>query len=72
MWHAVVPYWKPEVLAANDAVFTAPSPAAVSLLRDRYRVRWLFVDETVGKADGLSNVAQLRYRSGDCAVYQII
>ena len=68
----LVPYWKPDVLADNDVVFTAPSAGAVSKLRDRYGVRWLFVDETQGDPSPmLKNYATFRYRHGRSAVYEI-
>ncbi|GAA2329199.1 hypothetical protein [Dactylosporangium salmoneum] len=71
-WVGAVPYWKPEVLAANDAVFAAPSVENVAALRDRYRVRWLFVDETQSTVSPeLSTFARFRYRSGVCAVYEL-
>jgi hypothetical protein len=69
---AFVPFWDRARLAANDAAFAAPSTRTVGRLRDAYGVRWLFVDETVGtRADALGRFARFRYRSGDCAVYQI-
>jgi hypothetical protein len=91
IWMGLVPYWKPEVLAANDAVFTSPSVENADFLRDRYGVRWLFVDETQGAPSRqergqitppqapafrppsarLVDVADLRFRSGYCAIYQI-
>ncbi|MER7006894.1 hypothetical protein ABT297_28190 [Dactylosporangium sp. NPDC000555] len=71
-WVGAVPYWRPEVLAANDAVFADPSEANVRLLRDRYRVRWLFVDETQSTVSPhLATFAQFRYRSGVCVVYEL-
>jgi uncharacterized membrane protein YgcG len=47
-WVGWVPFWRPDVLAANDEVFTRPTAAAVARLRDRYGVRWLFVDALSG------------------------
>ncbi|MGI5245976.1 hypothetical protein [Dactylosporangium sp. CA-139066] len=71
-WVGAVPYWRPEVLAANDAVFADPSEANVRVLRDRYRVRWLFVDETQSTVSPhLATFARFRYRSGVCAVYEL-
>jgi hypothetical protein len=68
----VVPYWRPDVLADNDRVFTAPSAAAANRLRDRYGVRWLFVDRRFDPpAPGLDKVAKLRFESGDTAVYEL-
>jgi hypothetical protein len=71
-WVGAVPYWRPEVLAANDAVFSAPSVENVNTLRDRYRVRWLFVDETQSSVSPhLATFASFRYRSGVCVVYEL-
>jgi hypothetical protein len=70
LWVGYVPYWKPEVLAANDAVFATPTSGTVSALRDTYHVKWIFVDETVSRpAFGL--LATLRFHSGYCAVYEL-
>ncbi|MEU8385804.1 hypothetical protein [Streptosporangium sp. NPDC048865] len=42
------------------------------LLRERYGVRWLFADERLtGPGSGIGGFAELRFRSGDCAVYRI-
>jgi hypothetical protein len=71
-WVGTVPYWRPDVLAANDAAFDTPSVETVSRLRDRYGVRWLFVDETAGVSGELWRFAELRFRAGDCAVYQVL
>jgi hypothetical protein len=71
-WVGAVPYWRPDVLAANDAVFADPGEANVRFLRDRYRVRWLFVDETQSTVSPhLATFARFRYRSGVCAVYEL-
>ncbi|HYN94415.1 MAG TPA: hypothetical protein VES42_11255, partial [Pilimelia sp.] len=70
--HAVVPYWRPELLAANEALFRAPSPAAADRLRRAYGVRWLLVDLRVQRPPaGLGRVAALRLRVGRCAVYEL-
>lgn len=67
-----VPYWRPDLLADNDAAFTAPSARTVGRLRDRYRVRWMFVDERQGTPPAaLQRFATLRYRAGRCAVFEI-
>jgi hypothetical protein len=71
-WVGYVPYWRPDVLADNDAVFTNPSPQTVGLLRDRYGVRWLFVDESQNNVSPqLSGFATERYRSGVAVVYEL-
>jgi hypothetical protein len=67
-----LPYWKPEVLADNDRVFSDPTPANVRRLRERYGVRWLFVDERYETpAPGLGAVARERFRSGRSVLYDI-
>lgn len=64
----LAPFWDPVRLAANDAVFTDPSPATVDRLRSSYGVRWLFVQSP---GPGLDEVAHFRFRSGDCAIYEL-
>jgi hypothetical protein len=72
IWVGSVPYWRPDDLAANDAAFATPSTATLAVLRDRYGVRWLFVDQTQGHVSpDLGNYADLTYRSGDCAIYEL-
>ncbi|GAA1308784.1 hypothetical protein Psi02_25230 [Planotetraspora silvatica] len=66
------PFWDTARIQANDAVFTAPSAAAVRGLRDRYGVRWLFADERLlPPGSALGEFASLRFRSGEYAVYRI-
>lgn len=68
----LVPYWRPDVLADNDRLFTAPSTAAAARLRDRYGVRWLFVDRRYDRpAPGLDAVATKRFEAGDVEVYEL-
>ncbi len=68
-----VPFWDSRRLVDNDAAFAHPSGAAVGRLRDRYGVRWLFVDQhNDPAASQLEGFAQLRFRSGDCAVYELV
>jgi hypothetical protein len=70
--YVAVPYWRPQVLADNDAAFASPSVATVNMLRDRYGVRWLFVDTRIAPATAaLAAVADLRLQDGAYAVYQI-
>ncbi|GAA3298063.1 hypothetical protein Dvina_52585 [Dactylosporangium vinaceum] len=65
-------YWLPQVLADNDNAFSNPSAASIGVLRDRYRVRWLFTeDDIMPPSPELSRYATLMYRSGACAVYRI-
>ncbi|HEX8632167.1 MAG TPA: hypothetical protein VF755_28745, partial [Catenuloplanes sp.] len=69
---ALVPYWDAERLAANDAVFRAPSAEAATRLRRAYGVRWLLVDRRVNPpAATLAGYAALRLRAADCEVYEL-
>jgi hypothetical protein len=69
---ASVPFWDVRRLVDNDAAFQHPSPATVRRLRDRYGVRWLFVDRRRDRpAPALDRYAHLRYAAGDWAVYTI-
>ena len=65
------PFWDPRRLAANDAAFTNPSPPNLAALRDGYGVRWLFADMTSADSDALGREADLRFREGDFAVYEL-
>jgi len=65
------PFWDPSLLAANDMAFTDPSAAAVAKLRDAYGVHWLFADLTSADSDSIGRYADLRYREGDFAVYEL-
>ncbi|MEU0567477.1 hypothetical protein ABZ297_19110 [Nonomuraea sp. NPDC005983] len=66
------PFWDPERLKANDAVFLSPSPATIQRLRDRYGVRLLLVDERRLPRDSrLGEFAELQYRAGDIAAYRL-
>ncbi|NUW42415.1 hypothetical protein [Nonomuraea rhodomycinica] len=66
------PFWDQARLRANDAVFRQPSPETARVLRERYGVRWLFVDETRLPAGvRLDAAATPRFRSGDHAVYEL-
>ncbi|WP_440100712.1 hypothetical protein, partial [Streptosporangium sp. H16] len=82
-----LPFWDGERIRLNDAAFQAPSAAAIQRLRERYQVRWLLADERrTGRASRIRDVrdigdvrdvrdigdfAELRFRSGDYAVYRI-
>lgn len=70
---AMVPFWDPALLAVNDAAFHRPSGATVAELRDRYGVRWLFVDGTdpLVRPGALDRFAQPRYRAGDVTIYRL-
>ncbi|WP_157545142.1 hypothetical protein [Microtetraspora fusca] len=64
-----LPFWDAERLRLNDAAFRRPSPAAFQYLRDRFGVRWLVVEER--RSPPIGDAANLRFRSGDYAVYRI-
>lgn len=73
--HVPVPFvnfWRPELLQANDAVFSHPTEADVGTLHRRYGVDWLFVDRRF-RADlaGLTKVARERARIGQYVVFSI-
>ncbi|WP_067175705.1 hypothetical protein [Microtetraspora niveoalba] len=65
-----LPFWDRERLRANDLAFTSPSRKAVERLRDRYGVRWLFVDER-DASPRIGAFATLRFRSPGCAIYEM-
>ncbi|WP_200213981.1 hypothetical protein [Micromonospora coerulea] len=66
------PFWDAERLRANDAAFTAPTAAGLASLRDRYGVRWLVVDRTVGpESPALRTLAELRFGNAGTAVYRL-
>ncbi|MBM0258454.1 hypothetical protein [Micromonospora sp. 4G55] len=66
------PFWDAERLRANDAAFTAPTAAGLAELRDRYGVRWLVVDRTVGpESPDLAQLADLRHENTRMAVYRL-
>jgi hypothetical protein len=72
-FHAMVPYWNPELLTINDAAFFTPSPQTLGRLRDEYGVRWLFVDRSANEpAPNLGEFATLRFTSGVCDVYEVL
>ncbi|GAA2329516.1 hypothetical protein [Dactylosporangium salmoneum] len=65
-------YWRPRVLADNDAAFADPSLETVGRLRDRYGVTWLFTeDDIMPSSPELPRYATLMFRAGHCAVYKI-
>jgi len=68
----VAPFWDPGKLSLNDQAFTAPTPAGLQELRNRYGVRWLIVDRTVGaESPLLATLSDRRYDNGRLAVYQL-
>jgi hypothetical protein len=67
-----LPFWDPERLADNDAVFTRPTRAGVDLLRTRYGVDWLVLDTRfAARLAPLEGVADLVYRRGEYAVFDV-
>ncbi|MFI7127623.1 hypothetical protein ACIBQ1_18130 [Nonomuraea sp. NPDC050153] len=62
-----VPFADPARLAANDAVFRAPTAANVRHLATRYGVKWLFT----GTNPELGKFARLRFRNSTSSVYQL-
>ncbi|MBB4935771.1 hypothetical protein FHR32_000076 [Streptosporangium album] len=67
-----LPFWDQERIQLNDAAFRSPSTASIQRLRVRYGVRWLFVDERyMSPGNRIGDAANLRFRSGDYAVYQV-
>ncbi|GAA3282332.1 hypothetical protein Dvina_09425 [Dactylosporangium vinaceum] len=67
------PYWDPQKLADNDAAFYHPTASTVGLLRDKYHVKWLMVDEgyLLLPSTWIQDYAQFRYRAGRIAVYEM-
>jgi hypothetical protein len=67
----VIDFWDESLLTANDAAFTTPSATTLGLLRDRYGVRWLFVDDRLNVSPELPRYATLRFRATDCSIYEL-
>jgi hypothetical protein len=66
------PFWDPERLRLNDDAFTAPDVGKLRELRERYRVRYLVVDRTVGsESPALASLADLRFENERVAVYEL-
>lgn len=67
-----IKYSNPGLLAENDRAFQEPSAESIAVLRDKYKVKWLFVDERFDTpAPTLEQFAKLRYRNTDSAVYEL-
>ncbi|MER5622127.1 hypothetical protein ABT061_13900 [Streptosporangium sp. NPDC002544] len=67
-----IPFWDAERIRSNDVAFQSPSQAAIQRLRERFGVRWLFVDESrLNSISRIEDFARLRFRSDDYAVYSI-
>ncbi|MFD7075653.1 hypothetical protein ACFV9G_15695 [Nocardioides sp. NPDC059952] len=70
---AYLPFWDPELLAANDAAITHPSPATLATLREEHGVDWLVVDRRY-RADlpGLRReLGQPRFKRGLYSVFDL-
>ncbi|WP_346110125.1 hypothetical protein [Nonomuraea maheshkhaliensis] len=65
--YLAVPFADQARLAANDAVFRAPTAQNVRQLADRYGVTWLFT----GMNPRPQEFARLRFRNACCSIYQI-
>lgn len=67
-----LPYWNPELLELNDAVFTDPSPRTLAALTDRYPVRWLVVDRRFdADLPGLRALLPDHRRFGQVVVFRV-
>jgi hypothetical protein len=63
----------PRLLAINDAAVLRASPAAISLLHDRYGVRYIAIDRHHGpQPPNLDRVAALVYSNPDIAVFKVV
>jgi hypothetical protein len=68
---SILPYWNRELLAENNAAFTAPSAAVIERLR-RYGVRWLYADKQYGPVSpDLNQYVRLRHATLDATIYEI-
>ncbi|WP_238334757.1 hypothetical protein [Kribbella amoyensis] len=68
---SLLPYWREDILAANDAAFLAPSDFAIERLR-RLGVRWLYADHRAGEiAPTLKDYVRLRHATLDATIYEI-
>ncbi|MDG4760976.1 hypothetical protein [Micromonospora sp. WMMD710] len=60
------------LLALNDGVFSAPTPADLDRLRTAHGVRWLFADTRAGAVSAeLARLAQVRLVAGPVTIYQL-
>jgi hypothetical protein len=62
-----------QVYALNQRVFTQPTAADLSTLRDVYHVKWLLADKRApgGVPAALDRMARMRYTSGPVTIYQL-
>jgi hypothetical protein len=67
-----MPFWDSRRLTLNDAAFQVQSARIMRLLSQDYGVRWLFAQESPGRTSlVIGDFAELRFRSGDYAVYRL-
>jgi len=67
-----VPFWDTPRLQRSMALFTAPTRAAASSLREDYGVTWVYADSNYGVlSPDLPQILTLRYRNGPVSLYQI-
>ncbi|MEH0842523.1 hypothetical protein V6U81_09060 [Micromonospora sp. CPCC 205711] len=64
------PYWDPQRLSHNDAVFTAPTEVNVAALAENHGIRWLVAVEP-GVNPDLARYATPRFVSYDVTVFEI-
>ncbi|MEH0842522.1 hypothetical protein V6U81_09055 [Micromonospora sp. CPCC 205711] len=62
----------PALLAFNDGVFTAPTPADLDRMVREYDVRWLFADSRAGAVSPeLAGLARVRLVAGPVTIYEL-
>jgi hypothetical protein len=67
-----VPFWDPDLLARNEAVFLVPTAENVGWLRRR-GVRWLVADTGAGPvSQRLADFALPRVAGGSITVYELV
>lgn len=70
-WVGSIPFWDPDLLALNDAAFSAPDQPTLAALWNR-GVRWLLVDRRFGtESPALREQADLVHESGSVVVYHL-
>jgi hypothetical protein len=66
-------FWDPELEARNDGVFLDPNPNTAGILKERYGVDILFVDERVGEVDPerMAVIATRIYDRGEVEIWRL-
>ncbi len=65
-------FWNMPLLTFNDSLFTAPTPALASEMRQRYHVRFLVADRLSGPVSAaLLTVADQVYTNAEVTVYEL-